>query len=152
MLRTDNALEYVKKDVSIFHSKCGIIHQSSYSHISKQNGVAERKHRYILNVARTLMIHMSVPKYLWSDAVLSACYLINRMPSYVLDKKSPFSCRYANKKPFSMTSRVFGYTYFVQDLSSRLDKLSPKSIKCVFVRYFRTQKEYAAIIPSPRSI
>jgi len=68
MLRTDNALEYVK-NVSIFCFKNGIIHQTSCSHTSQQNGVAERKHRYILNFAKILMIHMSVPKYLWSDAV-----------------------------------------------------------------------------------
>jgi len=46
------------------------------------NGVVERKHRHILDVARTIMAHMSVLKYLWydHDAVLSACHLINRIP------------------------------------------------------------------------
>jgi len=68
----------------------------------------------ILDVARTLMIHMSVPKYLWSDAVLSACYLINRMFSSVLDERSPFSYLYANKKSFFMTPRVFGCTCFIK--------------------------------------
>ena len=141
MLRTNNALEYVKKDVSIFCSKNGIIHQTSCSHTSQQNGVAERKHRHSLDVARTLMIHMSLPKYLWSDVVLSACYLINRMHSSVLNKRSLFSCLYANKNPFSMTPHVLGCTCFVQDLSPALDKLSLKYIKCVFVGYSRTQKE-----------
>jgi len=64
VLRTDNALEYVKKDAFIFCSKKGIIHQTSCSHTSQQNGVAERKHIHILDVARTLMIHTSVSKYL----------------------------------------------------------------------------------------
>jgi len=45
------------------------------------NKMAERKHRHILDVTRTLMIHMSVSKYLWSDDLLSACYLINRIHS-----------------------------------------------------------------------
>ena len=63
VLRTDNALEYVK-NVSIFCFKNGIIHQTSCSHTSQQNGVAERKHIHILDVARTLMIHTSVSKYL----------------------------------------------------------------------------------------
>ena len=54
----------------------------------QQNGVVERKHKHILDIARTIMIHMSVLKYLWSDDVLSACHLINRMPSSVLDKKN----------------------------------------------------------------
>jgi len=41
-----------------------------------------------------------------------------------------------------MTPRVFGCTCFIQDLSPGIDKLSSKSIKCVFVGYFRTQKGY----------
>jgi len=63
VLHTDNALEHVKKDVFIVCSKMGF-HQTSCSHTSQQNGVSERKHRQILDIARTIMIHMSVPKYL----------------------------------------------------------------------------------------
>ena len=57
--------------------------------MSQQNDVAERecKHKHILDVARTMMIHMHVLKYLWVDAVLSACHLINRMPSSVFHEK-----------------------------------------------------------------
>jgi len=32
---------------------------------------------------------MNVPKYLWSEAVLIAVYLINPMPSRILGMKSP---------------------------------------------------------------
>jgi len=41
ILRTDNALEYVKNNVSTFCSKDKIIHQTSRSHTSQQNGVVE---------------------------------------------------------------------------------------------------------------
>ena len=92
---------------------------------------------HILDVARTIMIHMRVSKYLWYD-VLSAYHEINSMAS-VLGGQIPFSCLYPNKSAFSMTPRIFGCTCFVQDLSLELDKLSPRSIKCVFVG---TQKEY----------
>ena len=45
MLYTDNALDYVKNDVSVFYSKNVIIHQTFCSHTSQQNVVAESKHR-----------------------------------------------------------------------------------------------------------
>jgi len=93
---------------------------------------------------------MNVPKYLWSDVVLSACYLINRMPSSVLDGIIPFSCLYPDKKHFFVIPRVFSCTCFVQDLTPGLDKLSPRSIKCVFVGYSRTQKGYRCFNPSTR--
>jgi len=78
------------KMVSLFCSKNEIIHQTSCSYTSQQNGVAERKHRHILNVARIMMIYMHVSKILWSDAVLSVCHLINRIPSSVLRSKVIF--------------------------------------------------------------
>lgn len=90
ILRTDNALKFTQKSVSSFCDTRGIIHQTSFSHTSQQNGVVERKHRHILDVARTLMSHMRVPKWLWGDAVLIACFLINRMPSSVLHGDIPF--------------------------------------------------------------
>jgi len=49
-----------------------------------------------------------------------------------------------------MTLRVFYCTCFVQDLSPGLDKLSPRSIKCVFVGYSRIQKGYRCYNPSTR--
>jgi len=49
-----------------------------------------------------------------------------------------------------MTPRIFCCTYFVQDLSPELDKFSPRSIKCIFVGYFRTQKGYWCYNPSTR--
>ena len=52
MLRTDNTLKNVKNDVPLFCTKNEIIHQTSCSHTSQQNGVVERKHRHILDVAR----------------------------------------------------------------------------------------------------
>jgi len=56
------------------------------------------------------MIHMHVPKYLWSDAMLSTCYLINKISS-LLHGKVSFSCLYPHKSVFSVTPRVFGCTY-----------------------------------------
>ena len=64
ILRTDNALEFVQSKIASHCASLGIIHQTSCPHTSQQNGVAERKHRHILDVTRTLMIHMHVPNQL----------------------------------------------------------------------------------------
>ena len=62
ILRTDNALEYSQKSISLFCSSLGIIHQTSCTYTPQQNGVAERKNRHLLEVARSLLLHMHVPK------------------------------------------------------------------------------------------
>ena len=54
ILRSDNALEYTQPVVDSFCADRGIIHQTSCPRTSQQNGVAERKYRHLLDIARTL--------------------------------------------------------------------------------------------------
>ena len=68
-------------------SSHGTIHQSSYAYTPQQNGVVESKNRHLVETARTLLLHHKVPQCFWGDAILSPCYLINRMPSSVLRDK-----------------------------------------------------------------
>ena len=62
----------------------GILHQSSCAYTPQQNGVAERKNRHLIEIACTLLLHSHAPSFFWVDVVLTTCYLINRMPSFVL--------------------------------------------------------------------
>lgn len=67
--------------------KSTFVHNStaSCSHTPQQNGVAEQKHHHLVDTTRTLLINVHAPLKFWGDVVLTACYLINRMPSSVLD-------------------------------------------------------------------
>ena len=147
ILRSVNASKYTQSVMNSFCADRGIIHQTSCPHTSQQNGVVERKHRHLLDVARTLLFHMQVPKHFWGDAVLTACHLINHMPSVVLNQESLFSVLYLECAPFSLTSRVFGCVAFVHVLDPGRDKLSPRSRKCIFLGYSRTQKRYRCYSP-----
>jgi hypothetical protein len=142
ILRSNNASEYTQSVMNSFCADRGIIYQTSCPHTSQQNGVAEQKHRHLLDVARTLLFHMQVPKHFWGNAVLTDCHLINSMPSVVLNQESPFSVLYLERAPFSLTPRVFGCVAFVHVLDPGRDKLSPRSRKCIFFGYSRTQKDY----------
>jgi hypothetical protein len=70
-------------------SSQGIVHQNICQDTTAHNNVAERKNRHLLDVARSLMLMMNVPKFFWSEAVMTAAYLINRMPSRILGMKIP---------------------------------------------------------------
>ena len=88
ILRNDNAREYLSSSFTHFVSTQGIAHQTSYSYTPQQNGVAERKNRHLIETARTLLLHHNVLLRFWREAVLTACFLINRMASSVLQHQS----------------------------------------------------------------
>jgi len=141
IIRTDNGKEYMNNDFVAYLSSHGIIHQTTCPNTPSQNGVAERKNRHLLEVARSLMFQMNVPKYLWSEAVLTAAYLINRMPSRILDMKSPAELLLGQRE-FKVPPKIFGCVCFVRDHRPSVGKLDPRAIKCVFVGYSSAQKGY----------
>jgi hypothetical protein len=94
---------------------------------------------------------MKVPKYLWGQAVLTAAYLINRMPSRVLDWKSPIEML-NGKNEDVLPLKTFGCVCFVQDKRSNVRKLDPRAVKCVFVGYSATQKGYVYWSPVKRRL
>ncbi|CAM8948593.1 unnamed protein product [Rhodiola kirilowii] len=90
LLRTDNGTEFFNKNLSQFLANEGCLHQSSCTYTPQQNGVAERKHRHLINVARALKFQGSLPDFFWGDCILTATYLINRLPFGLLGGKTPY--------------------------------------------------------------
>jgi hypothetical protein len=149
ILRSDNGTEYINNDFGAYLSHHGIIHQTTCVNTAEQNGVAERKNRHLLEVARSLMFMMNVPKFLWGEAVKTAAYLINRMPSRVLGHKTPMECLHGSNS-FIVPPKIFGCTCFVHDYRSSAGKLDPRAIKCIFVGYSPTKKGYRCWCPAER--
>jgi histone deacetylase 1/2 len=77
------------RNLNTFFHKLGIAHRVACPHTHQQNGAAERKHRHIVETGLTLLAHASVPFRFWSDAFFTACFLINRLPTRVLNMKTP---------------------------------------------------------------
>ncbi|KAL0641877.1 hypothetical protein Bca4012_102975 [Brassica carinata] len=65
VLRSDNGGEYISNAFKSHLAKHGIVHQSSCPYTPQQNGVAERKNRHLMEVARSMMFHANVPKRFW---------------------------------------------------------------------------------------
>ena len=150
ILCIDNALEFVRTSLRIFCADHAIMHQLTCPHTSQQNYVAERKHRQLLHITRTLLIEMHVQSYLWSDALMTATYLQNRLPSAPLGGVIPLHRLLPTSSLFSLPPRVFRCVAFVQDHSPSLSKLAPRALKGMFVGYSRTQKGYRVFFPNTR--
>ena len=82
------------------------------------------------------MIESSVPKFFWPEAEATATYLINRLPTKVLNRKTPIQTlnKYTTV-PTALTilPRIFRCTVYVHIPKSQRHKLEPCAVKCVFV-------------------
>lgn len=139
-VRSDNGYEFFKNECTEFFNMSGIVHQSSCVYTPQQNGVAERKHRHLLEVARSLKFQSHVPSKFWGECVLTACFLINRLPTPILSWKCPFELLYHKSPDFSRL-KVFGCLAYATNPSYH-DKFSHKAIPSVFMGYSLVQKGY----------
>ena len=135
ILHSDNACKYLSSQFCSFLTLKGILHETSYAHTPQHNGVAKRKNRHLVETACTLILHYNVPHHFWGDALLTACYLISRMPSSVLGNQVPYSILYPKEPLYIVPLRVLGCTCYVHDLTPGKDKFSAKSLKCLFLGY-----------------
>lgn len=153
-IRSDNGKEYFNQDLITYFANEGILHHSSCVDTPQQNGVAERKNRHLLKVARSLLFQTKVPKTYWGEAALTAVCLINRMSSRVLQFQSPVSTLSSLFPNFqgvgSISPKLFGCTCYVHVHSHLQSKLDPRAIKCVFLGYSPTQKGYKCYHPATK--
>ncbi|KAK8951032.1 hypothetical protein KSP39_PZI004596 [Platanthera zijinensis] len=150
VLRSDNGGEYDDRGkFGAYLANHGILHQTTCVHTSTQNGVAERKNRHLLEVARCLLLAMHLPKSYWGDAVLTAAHLINRLPSRALSFDTPLSRLAQNHVVHTshLPPRIFGSVCFVHVHTPHRDKLDARSLRCVFVGYSPTTKGYRCYHP-----
>jgi histone deacetylase 1/2 len=86
-VQSDWGGEYVK--LNTFFQTQGISHHVSCPHAHQQNGSAERKHRHIVEVGLALLANAHMPLKFWDEAFLTATYLINMLPSRVIQNDTP---------------------------------------------------------------
>lgn len=89
-IRSDNGVEFQSKSMIDYYGDNGIILETSCTDTPQQNGIVERKHRHILEITRALRFEAELPIEFWGECVLTATYIINRLPSKVLKHKTPY--------------------------------------------------------------
>ena len=130
-----------------FYAEQGIILETTCPHTPQQNGVVERKHRHLLETARALKIEANLPTRFWGECILTATYIINRLPSKVIENKTPYELLYGEKPNYDHM-RVLGCMAYYRSVETKGDKFEIKGRPGIFMGYPSGTKGYKVYDPS----
>lgn len=71
----------MSNDFQSYLNNGGIRHGRTCAYASQQNEIAERLHRALLDLARFMHQETSLNPMLWTEAVVTAAYILSRLPS-----------------------------------------------------------------------
>ncbi|CAL8155342.1 unnamed protein product [Prunus armeniaca] len=121
-LRSDRGGEYTSLAIFKFRELMLLERQLTIAYSPQQNGVAERKNRNVMEMARTMMHEKKIPLKFWAEAVNTAVCLQNRSPTSALDNTTPFK-KFSGKKPGVKHLRIFGSLCYIHIPSQKSHKL-----------------------------
>ncbi|KAK2373624.1 putative mitochondrial protein [Trifolium repens] len=142
-VQTDGGGEF--KPLTQHLNKLGVTHRLTCPHTHHQNGLVERKHRHLVETGLTLLSKANLPMKYWDHAFITAAFLINRIPTPVLQNNSPYYVL-LNKHPDYKALKIFGCACFPFLRPYHSTKLAYRSQECVFfLGYSSTYKGYKCL-------
>ncbi|GJV92151.1 putative ribonuclease H-like domain-containing protein [Tanacetum coccineum] len=124
-----------------FCTEKGIKREYSVARTPQQNGVAKRKNRTLIEVARTMLVDFKLPTTFWAKAVSTACYVQNRVLVVKPHNKTPYEL-FRHLKPALSFMRPFGCHVTILNTLDNLGKFDGKSDKGFFVGYSLSSKAF----------
>ena len=107
IIRSDNAKEITEGAALLFYKHHGIFLQTNCRDTPQQNGVVDRKHKHLLEVAIALSFQSKLPQSFWGDCLQCATFLINRTPTPTLNGLTPYEQLY-QKLPDYLSLELLG--------------------------------------------
>ncbi|KAK1662375.1 hypothetical protein QYE76_050534 [Lolium multiflorum] len=120
-IRSDNGSEFKNYTLNDFLSDEGIRHQYSAAYTPQQNGVAERKNRTLMDMARSMMAEYKSRYNFWAEAISTACHSSNRLYLRKGLNKTPYEILTGNKPNISYF-KVFGYQAHEDEHSQEIEE------------------------------
>jgi hypothetical protein len=80
-VRSNRGGEYLSNDFGEYCAEHGIIHETIAPYSPQSNGVAERKNQTLTDLVNAMLDNSGLSKSWWDEAILAACFILNRAPS-----------------------------------------------------------------------
>ena len=91
-------------------------------------------------MVRSMMAQANLPISFWGEALLSAAYIINHVPSKFVP--STPNELWKRETPDLSIMSPWRCTTYIQNTSHEYGKLGPRGKKCIFIRYSEFSKGY----------
>ncbi|KAJ9562187.1 LOW QUALITY PROTEIN: hypothetical protein OSB04_007347 [Centaurea solstitialis] len=140
ILRSDRGGEYFSNEFDTFCEENGIKHERTSPFTPQQNGLAECKNRTLVEMVNCMLNQSNRPTDLWGEALLTACYIHNRITSRVIPT-SPYEL-WEGRKPNLNHLKVWGCVAYYRTPDPKRSKLGARAIKSVFVGYAHNSTTY----------
>jgi hypothetical protein len=122
----------------------------SCPYTSEQNDIVERKHRHVVELAIATMAQASIPHTYWDHIFESIVFLINRLPSLVLNLDSPYKILFDHSPDYSFFKDL-GCLCYPWLRSYAKSKLESRYLSCIFIGYSSIYKGYKCVhLPTNR--
>ena len=102
------------------------------------------QNRHIVEVGLSLLAHASMPLKFWDEAFITATYLINRLPSKIINNQTPLECLFHQTLDNS-SLRTFGCACWPNLRPYNARKLQFRSKRCVFLGYSNIHKGFKCL-------
>ncbi|GJV16583.1 retrovirus-related pol polyprotein from transposon TNT 1-94 [Tanacetum coccineum] len=109
-----------------FCDEKGISQNFSSSYTPKQNGVAERKNRTLIEAARTMLSGSVFSKQYWTAVVVTACHTQNRSTIVKRHLKTPYEIFHKRIQNINFL-HVFGCLVYIHNHKDHLGKFVEKA-------------------------
>nr|GEV03387.1 hypothetical protein [Tanacetum cinerariifolium] len=141
-LRSNRGGEYRSQDFLDHLKEHGIITHRTLPYMPQNNGVSERRNRTLLDMVRSMMSQTTLSKSFWDYALETVACILNMVPTKKVDK-TPYEIWHGQAPKLSYL-KVWDCEEFVKrDTLTKLDKLVPRSFKCIFIRYPKKKMGYS---------
>ncbi|GKB22048.1 putative ribonuclease H-like domain-containing protein, partial [Tanacetum coccineum] len=149
-IRCDNGTEFKNAHIIELCGSKGIKRDYSNARTPQQNRVAERKNRTLIEAARTMLADSKLPTMFWTEAVRTACYVLNRVLVTSPHNKTPYALLTGNI-PSVSHFKPFGCHVTILNTSDHLGKFDGKADEGYIVGYSASNKAYRVYnVPNKR--
>nr|GEY40259.1 hypothetical protein [Tanacetum cinerariifolium] len=141
IVQTYKGTKFLNKTLHAYFASEGINHQTSVARTPKQNSIAKRQNRTLVEAAQTMLSVAKVLLFFWAEAIATTCFTQSRSLVIPRHEKTPYHI-INDRKPSVKFFYIFASLCYIVRDGENLDKMKEKGDACIFVGYSTQSRAY----------